>query len=77
MSNRIEFSPVAHQAFGRLAGRDQQSLADRLVELEKSPALKGSDPLGRLKVGKVLVLYEKRGRVVLVLDVVSAGRTGV
>jgi mRNA-degrading endonuclease RelE of RelBE toxin-antitoxin system len=77
MSNRIEFSPAAHQAFGRLEGRDQQNLADRLVELEKSPALKLSEAVGRLKVGNVLVLYEKKGRVLIVLDVLPAGRAGV
>ena len=78
MARRVEFAPEAARAFSRLDAPAKQRLADVLADLEsagKPPGhLVDAGPPGayRLKAGGFRLLFELRGRSLLLMDV--AGR---
>jgi len=83
MAYTVEFSPSAEREFRKLAREIQRSLRPRIDALANEPRptgakkLKGSDNLGRVRVGDYRIVYEVRDRILVVLVVRVAHRREV
>jgi len=83
LAYRIEFTPKAQRDFKTLDGSIRGRIARRIDSLAENPfptgikKIEGEDKLYRLRVGDYRVLYQVRGKVLLVLIVGMGHRRDV
>lgn len=75
MAYRIEFTPKAQRDFKALDGSIRGRIARRIDSLAENPfpsgikKIEGEDELYRLRVGDYRILYQVKGKILLVLIV--------
>jgi mRNA interferase RelE/StbE len=75
LAYRVEFAPRAQRDFKALDGSIRARIARRIDSLAQNPypqaikKIEGEDDLYRLRVGEYRILYQVKGKVLLVLIV--------